>query len=286
MVIKGVPFFNFDGTTNRSGDAYAKDCQISFAAGELPITAEFGSNIVGTACNFVIQNNQVLADIDISSKYLQAKIAAGVEINPDLIRNNVITGDVKVCALGATMHHVDSRIKSVEYYIKPDKIVLLYAKSASGKDWYVREKGWNQVVSHTTRQPRPNEIHGKDKWFDKIADYLLAKEDDSVVAETNIQGNQYWTTEVDFEGKDVFIVDIKGIIYLMDKYKEDFVDKFSVMYLCTPGYKRLYRIIKRDGWKKGWARFISDRQTFSSDLFDELHERLKYWCIDQVVTKG
>lgn len=86
---------------------------------------------------------------------------------------------------------------------KSKKLILLWAKSASGKDWYVKKMGWDQVVSHTTRDPRPGEVNGKDKWFDKLSVYLLAKEDDSVIAETNIQGNQYWTTESDFNEKDV-----------------------------------------------------------------------------------
>lgn len=169
---------------------------------------------------------------------------------------------------------------------KSKKLILLYAKSASGKDWYVKKKGWNQVVSHTTRDPRPGEVHGKDKWFDKLSIYLLAKEDDSVIAETNIQGNQYWTTESDFDGKDVFIVDVAGIIYLMDRYGTEFKNKFEVLNLRTAWYKRLYRIIKRDGWKKGWSRLISDRQTFHPTLIKEMKNRLKVLGMTQKIARN
>lgn len=166
------------------------------------------------------------------------------------------------------------------------KLILLWAKSASGKDWYVKKMGWDQVVSHTTRDPRPGEVNGKDKWFDKLSVYLLAKEDDSVIAETNIQGNQYWTTESDFNEKDVFIVDVAGIIYLMNRYGEEFKNKFEVLNLQTARYKRLYRIIKRDGWKKGRARLMSDRQTFNSDLIKEMKSKLKALGMTQKIARN
>lgn len=164
-------------------------------------------------------------------------------------------------------------------------IKLLYGESSAGKDFYVKKQGWKSVVSHTTRQPRPGELNGKDKWFDKISDYLLAKEDDSVIAETNIQGNQYWTTEKDFEGKDIFIVDIAGILYLMDRYGKAFKDKFEVLYLDVPWPIRIYRIIRRDGIKKGISRFISDRKTFSSSLKKALKIRLKLLQMHQSVIR-
>ena len=151
-----------------------------------------------------------------------------------------------------------------------NQLILLYGESASGKDYYVKSMGLRQVVSHTTRAPRPGEVNGIDKHFDKISTYLLAKEQDAVEAETHIQGNMYWVTADDFVGKDIFMIDIRGILYLIENHKADFHQKFHVQYMDTPWKVRLWRIIKRDGFIKGIRRFWSDRQTFSNELKHKL----------------
>ena len=154
-------------------------------------------------------------------------------------------------------------------------MILLYGESASGKDTFVKSAGLNQVVSHTTRPRRVGEADGVDKHFDVLANYLLAKEDDSVIAETNIQGNQYWVTTADLQDKDVFIVDPAGILYLMDRYGGSFINEFSVLYLNVPWFVRLKRIIGRDGFKAGIKRFWSDRVTFSGAKKRAIKRQLK-----------
>lgn len=154
-------------------------------------------------------------------------------------------------------------------------MILLYGESASGKDTFVKSAGLDQVVSHTTRKRRVGEADGVDKHFDVLANYLLAKEDDAVIAETNIQGNQYWVTTKDLQDKDVFIVDPSGILYLMDRYGNDFVNTFSVLYLNVPWFVRLKRIVGRDGFKVGIRRFWSDRITFSRQKKRDIKRKLK-----------
>lgn len=56
-----------------------------------------------------------------------------------------------------------------------NKIVVLYGKSASGKDTILQElltKGFQPIISHTTRPMREGEVDGKDYHFISIKEFL------------------------------------------------------------------------------------------------------------------
>jgi guanylate kinase len=153
-------------------------------------------------------------------------------------------------------------------------MILLVAKSGVGKDYLIKSFNLKCVVSHTTRSPRPGEKKGIDKHFHK--DFL----NEDCIAYTYFNGNHYWATSSDLIGKDVYVIDVNGIIDLYKRVtgynyntgKIDlgdlsnidslFYQQFKIVYLTCAWWKRMYRLVKRDGWRKGLKRFFHDIKAF------------------------
>jgi guanylate kinase len=148
-------------------------------------------------------------------------------------------------------------------------MILLVAKSGSGKDYITKAFNLKMVVSNTTRPPREGEVDGVDKNF---YNFNLVP-DDIKIAKTYINGYDYWVTKRDLEGKDCFIVDMNGVICIKEIYHFLFYDKFQVIYLHCAWYKRLYRLIKRDGLVKAIKRFVHDIKAFE-DIEKVKHVRI------------
>eukprot|EP01088_Endostelium_zonatum_P001631 TRINITY_DN11966_c0_g1_i1.p1 TRINITY_DN11966_c0_g1~~TRINITY_DN11966_c0_g1_i1.p1 ORF type:complete len:250 (+),score=58.52 TRINITY_DN11966_c0_g1_i1:12-761(+) len=73
-------------------------------------------------------------------------------------------------------------------------------------------------VSHTTRQPRAGEEHGKNYYFTDVETFLKDKQDNKFVETTNFSGNYYGTSffaisEVSKGGKICLLdIDIEGVL--------------------------------------------------------------------------
>ena len=139
-------------------------------------------------------------------------------------------------------------------------MILLVAKSGSGKDYLVKTLGLRQVVSHTTRSPRPGEIDGVDKHFHPANMPIPA----NALISTRFSGNNYWVVESDLADRDVFIIDVNGVRNFMRHYGVHFKAKCTVVYLKCPWYRRLYRMLKRgDSFRAAVTRLIHDAKAFS-----------------------
>lgn len=159
-------------------------------------------------------------------------------------------------------------------------MMLLAGKSGTGKDFIVETFNLKKVISHTTRLPRENEVDGIDKYFHKkLTNIELKKIKKDSIAYTYFNGNHYWATKEDLISKDVYIIDVNGIVDLYNRlcgYKNIrlvdvgdnssidnlFYSQFKIVYLTCAWWKRMYRLIKRDGWKKGIKRFFHDIEAF------------------------
>ena len=139
-------------------------------------------------------------------------------------------------------------------------MILLVAKSGSGKDYLVKTLGLRQVVSHTTRAPRPGEIDGVDKHFHSANTPVPV----NALVSTRFSGNNYWVVESDLADRDVFIIDVNGVRNFMRHYGVHFKTKCTVVYLKCPWYRRLYRMLKRgDSFRAAVQRLIHDAKAFS-----------------------
>ena len=147
-------------------------------------------------------------------------------------------------------------------------LLLLIGKSGSGKDFISQLFNSKNVVSHTTREPRAGEVNGVNKWFetkDSMKELILRQ----VLAYTEIEGNVYCATIADVEDKDVYIIDPAGVEFFKEQAKIfNYKRPVTVLYIYAVRYKRLYRMIRRDGVSKAVKRFWSDRVTFKILQYD------------------
>jgi guanylate kinase len=96
-------------------------------------------------------------------------------------------------------------------------------------------------VSHTTREPRPGELHGKDYYFVKPVVFKAMQEQNEFLEYAEVHGNMYGTskTVVDNlvkEGKDVILdIDVQGARQIMDLIG----DKGVYIFISPPSLKEL-----------------------------------------------
>lgn len=144
------------------------------------------------------------------------------------------------------------------------KMILLFGKSGSGKNFFVNTFNLKAVVSHTTRPIRVNEVDGVDKHFEKKIHGNTKK----MVAYNKRGSYEYWATEHDLESKDVYVIDLPGIEMLLSR--EDMKEKydFKIVYIDCPLFKRIKNMLNRGDsvidivkkvfidWKqfKGWDK--------------------------------
>ena len=147
------------------------------------------------------------------------------------------------------------------------KMILIVGKSGTGKDYLAKAFGLRMVVSHTTRPMRKGDVNGKTKWFHNELPFKMNKQileaqlglcPVDIIAYTFFDHHWYWATERDLLNKDAYIIDVAGIDFMAQKYGKYFDDIFSIVYVSCAWWKRLYRIIKRDGLRKGAKRFVHD----------------------------
>ena len=112
-----------------------------------------------------------------------------------------------------------------------NKIVLV-GKAASGKD-YLRKrlmnKGLSYGVSHTTRDPRPGEVHGQDYIYVSVEEFMQLVESNQIV--------EYQQ----FDKADIMIMNAEAI----DMLPEDIRSQCTVIYLDIPYEVRRDRLMSR-----------------------------------------
>lgn len=159
---------------------------------------------------------------------------------------------------------------------KKRPFIILVGKSGSGKNYIIKKiqekyPFIKEVLSSTTREPR---YKGEDTHkFVSEEQYLKDKEKGNLIAYTFFQGNHYYATKDDLKDCDIYILDPDGVkSFEQTNYYDIFSNKNSigreiiVVYLYCSFIKRLYRLIKRDGIKKGIKRIIYDHKKFKTDI--------------------
>lgn len=124
-----------------------------------------------------------------------------------------------------------------------NKIVLV-GKAASGKD-YLRKrlmnKGLSYGVSHTTRDPRPGEVHGQDYIYVSVEEFMQLVESNQIVEYQKFNGWFYGISREQFDKADIMIMNAEAI----DMLPEDIRSQCTVIYLDIPYEVRRDRLMSR-----------------------------------------
>ena len=156
-------------------------------------------------------------------------------------------------------------------------ILIFIGKSGSGKDfardYLITEKGFQSIISHTTRPIREGEIDGKDYWF--------ITEDRFIEADYNNEFIETRSYNVDFEGEktiwhygtNIFEFKHKGFhsVAIKDlqgakQIKEQF-PKTKIIYVHCDDIVREHRAKSRGSFcQTEWGRrLVKDNEDFSLD---------------------
>ena len=158
-----------------------------------------------------------------------------------------------------------------------NKTIVITGKSSSGKDslqnYLVSNYDFVNLVSHTTRPPRPNESNGYDYYFVNKEDFINMNNKDLFIETREYKvntenGNDIWyyglsKSELDITTilNKIVILDLKGMKELAEYIGRE---NLFVVYLDCDSDIRIDRMIKRGGMtdKEISRRFESDELDF------------------------
>lgn len=124
-----------------------------------------------------------------------------------------------------------------------NKIVLV-GKAASGKDYLrtrLMNKGLRYGVSHTSRDPRPGEVDGKDYWFVTEGEFKEIVDRGSMVEHQMFNGWYYGIARWIFEEADIMIMNAEAVELLPKNIR----NMCTVIYLDIPLEVRQSRLMDR-----------------------------------------
>lgn len=152
-----------------------------------------------------------------------------------------------------------------------DKIYVVMGESGSGKDTLVNKMmhlyGMTRVDSYTTRPRR--DLQDRHRFEDSFTNWAKWNPDVEVVAYTEYNGYQYWTTSQQIDESDFVILDPAGVDVLNQKYHG--TKSVKVIYISVPVVKRFERMLKRgDGLFHAAKRIVYDMVAFrgAADMAD------------------
>ena len=161
-----------------------------------------------------------------------------------------------------------------------DRKILIIGRSGSGKDTLamaLTEKfGMKQLCSTTTR---PRRYDGEDSHiFVSEAEAEKLKER---VAETVINGYQYFATKQQFEECDIYVIDPRGLEYLCKKAPNS---PLCVVYVHAEDGVRKERAIKRADDAEEAAKVFEKRHADEDEQFSDF-ERNVYLSKEEKLLK-
>ena len=154
-------------------------------------------------------------------------------------------------------------------------IVILSSPSGAGKTTLVKllseKKNFNISISHTTREPRSNEVNGKDYYFVKSSDFENLIKDNQFLEYAKVFNNLYGTSKkpvIDLLnlGKNVvFDIDWQGTKQIKSK---NIKYKIITFFVLPPSKQVLFeRLSNRD---------MKDK-LIASERMKDFYQDVKHW---------
>lgn len=149
-------------------------------------------------------------------------------------------------------------------------IMLLVGRTCSGKSTLAKtlceRTGYTQLISYTTRKKRNDQDN--DHLFVTKDEYIMAKENGEIAAETEIAGNYYYATREQLYSCDVYTVDPAGKTILESMELPNI--RFVTVYISCPDDERKLRSELRGDDKNAYrVRDFSERQQFRRFVSEE-----------------
>lgn len=153
---------------------------------------------------------------------------------------------------------------------KEHTIILLVGRTCSGKSTLAKmlceRTGYRQLVSYATRARR-NE-NDNDHLFVAIEEYLQAKANGDIVAETEIAGNYYYATKEQLYQADLYAIDPKGRECLLSMELPRI--RFVTVYISCSDEERRIRAGQRGDDKHTYrVRDFAEKQQFRKFVAEE-----------------
>ncbi|MBL7987420.1 MAG: guanylate kinase [Chlorobi bacterium] len=134
------------------------------------------------------------------------------------------------------------------------RLLVLSAPSGAGKTTIARRliqrhPSWRFSVSATTRQQRPNEVHGKDYFFLGREEFQQRIASGELIEWEEIFGNLYGTLrsqiarqlqEAEGDARVIFDVDVKGALSI----RAAFPDEALLVFIAPPSLEELERRLR------------------------------------------
>lgn len=161
-----------------------------------------------------------------------------------------------------------------------NKIVVLYGKSASGKDTILQElltKWFQPIISHTTRPMREGEVDGKDYHFISTKEFLKELGKDNFIEtrsyDTLLNGvSETWhygvhTDSIKESDKDyITILDMQGLKEFIEYFGKDKVVPIGIL---ASDETRKYRASRRGSFcETEWNRRLKADDKDFANFFD------------------
>jgi guanylate kinase len=137
--------------------------------------------------------------------------------------------------------------------------IIIVGPGGSGKDFLRKkmvERGFEYGISFTSRPPRENEKEGVDYFFRDDDFFQLNK--DVFLEIQQFNGWYYGISKGEFEEKNLFILDPKGVKSLNKEYRS----KSFVIYINPPEEVRIERLKNRNDADNVDRRLKADREDF------------------------
>jgi len=140
--------------------------------------------------------------------------------------------------------------KKMDY---PGNLYVVAAPSGTGKSSLVKallevDSHMELSVSHTTRAPRGQEMHGREYYFTSREEFDRMVAADAFVEWAHVHGNRYGTSRKAIEdkiaaGADIVLeIDFQGAVQIKDKFPNA-----VLIFILPPSWSELEQRLKRRG---------------------------------------